>query len=42
MISLLIKPFFCEQLLHTFLLHILQVPLWPEQAGDLHISHFML
>jgi hypothetical protein len=41
-ISLLISPFFCEQLLHTFLLQMLQVPLWPEHAGDLHISHLML
>jgi hypothetical protein len=40
-ILLLISPFFCEQLLHTFLLHMLHAPLWPAHAGDLHISHLI-
>ena len=41
-VSLLISPFFCEQSLHTFLLHMLHTPLWLEHAGSLHISHLML
>jgi hypothetical protein len=38
-ILLLMSPFFFEQLLHTFLLHTLHVPLWLAHEGDLHISH---
>lgn len=38
-ILLLMSPFFCEQLLQTFLLHMLHAPLWPAHAGDMHISH---
>ena len=42
MVSLFIRPFFCEQLLHAFLLHTLHVPLWLVQASRPHISHLML
>jgi hypothetical protein len=35
-------PFFCEQLAHTFLLHMLHAPPWLEHATEPHSSHFML
>jgi hypothetical protein len=41
-IFVLIRPFFCEQLLQTFLLHTLHAPLWFAHAVDLHISHLVL